>query len=343
MVARAPGLSQGSLILARAIRSTAPTGWRSLGAGIHHGYEGATMKAIVFDSFGGPDVLRVAEVDVPRPGPGQVRLRVRAAGVNQLDFRIRAGFMQQAFPVTFPATPGLEAAGVVDEVGPDVTGLAVGDEVIAFTDGGAYAEYALATTAARKPAGLAWDEAAALPVAGETAQRALGLLDVDKGETLLVHGAAGAVGGLAVQLAILRGATVIGTAAPANHDYLRSLGAVPVAYGDGLVARVRALAPQGVDAVLDAAGQGAIPDSIELRGGTTDRIITIADPTGPQQGVPFSSSGQLSAEVLAELGRLAAAGTLRVTVAQTFPLADAGRAQEQSATGHTRGKLVVLP
>lgn len=301
-----------------------------------------TMQAIVFDRFGGPEVLRVAEVDTPQPGPGQIRLRVRAAGVNPIDFKIRSGAMQQVFPTTFPAVPGLEAAGVVDEVGPGVTGLSVGDEVIAFTDTGAYARYALATVAARKPAGLSWEAAAALPVAGETSQRVLDLLAVKQGETLLVHGAAGAVGSVAVQLAVAGGATVIGTASPTNHDYLRSLGVLPVAYGDGLVARVRALAPQGVDAVFDAAGRGALPDSIELRGGTTDRIATIADPAAGQLGVAFSAGGQGNAEWLAEHARLATAGTLRVAVAHVFPFAEAGRAQEQSATGHTRGKLVLL-
>jgi NADPH:quinone reductase-like Zn-dependent oxidoreductase len=301
------------------------------------------MEAIVFDQFGGPEVLRVAQVDLPHPGPGQIRLRVRAAGVNQLDAKIRSGAVQQVFPTTFPATPGLEAAGVVDEVGTGVTGLAVGDEVLAFTDTGAYGQYALATVVAAKPAGLGWDEAAALPVAGETSQRVLDLLAVKEGETLLVHGAAGAVGGLAVQLATARGATVIGTASQANHEYLRSLGVVPVSYGDGLVARVRAVAPQGVDAVFDAAGRGALPDSIELRGGTTERIVTIADPAGAQLGVTFSAGGRGSAAELAEHARLAAAGTLRLTVAHTYALAEAGEAQEQSATGHNRGKLVILP
>ena len=295
------------------------------------------MKAIVFDRFGGPDVLRIAHVDVPRPGPGQVRLRVRAAGVNQLDFKIRSGEMRQVFPTTFPAIPGLEAAGVIDEVGPGVTGTAAGDEVIALTDTGSYAEYALATAFAPKPPALSWDEAAALPVAGETSQRVLDLLKVGEGETLLVHGAAGAVGSLAVQLAAARGATVIGTAAPGNHDYLRSLGVTPVPYGDGLVARVRALTPRGVDAVFDAAGQGALPDSIALRGGTTDRIVTIADPAARQLGVTFSADGGNSADKLSGLGQL------RITVARTYPLTEAGRAQQQSATGHTRGKLVLQP
>lgn len=330
------------------------------------------MEAIVFERFGGPEVLRVAEVDVPQPGPGQVRLRVVAAGVNPVDYKIRSGWLAQVFATTFPSTPGWEAAGVVDAVGEGVTGLSVGDEVFGFADTGSYAQYALATVVARKPAGLSWDEAAALPVAGETAQRVLDLLGIkEKGErasegsekvseeseragegseragggseTVLIHGAAGGVGGVAVQLAVARGATVIGTASPANHDYLRSLGAIPVAYGDGLADRIRAAAPQGVDAVFDAAGQGALEASVELRG-TTDRTITIADAVGAQQlGVPYSAGGERSAEALAALADLAAAGKLHVEVAETFPLADAPKAQERSATGHTRGKLLLHP
>jgi NADPH:quinone reductase-like Zn-dependent oxidoreductase len=300
------------------------------------------MEAIVFETFGGPEVLRLGEVAVPEPGAGQVRLRVRAAGVNQLDFKIREGVMQAVFPTAFPAIPGVEAAGVVDALGEGVTGVAVGDAVIAHTVTGSYAQYALATVFAPKPAGLGWAEAAALPTAGETAQRVLDELGVKDGETLLVHGAAGAVGGIAVQLAVARGATVIGTARPANHEYLRAFGVTPVAYGAGLVERVRALAPHGVDAVFDTAGQGALPDSIALRGGTTDRIVTIADPRAREIGVRFSAGGPVDGAGLAEQARLVVAGALRVTVAQTYPLAEAARAQEQSATGHTRGKLVLL-
>ncbi|MEU4625857.1 NADP-dependent oxidoreductase [Actinoplanes sp. NPDC023801] len=301
------------------------------------------MEAIVFDRFGGSEVLRVAEADVPRPGPGQVRLRVVSAAVNPVDYKIRNGWLDAFFPTVFPAVPGWEAAGVVDEVGAGVTGLAPGDEVFGFTDTGAYAAFALATVVARKPAGLGWDEAAALPVAGETAQRVLGLLGVTGGETVLVHGAAGGVGGVAVQLAVARGATVIGTASAGNHDYLRSLGAIPVAYGDGLVSRVRAVAPQGVDAVLDAAGHGAVHASVELRG-TADRIVTIADAAAAQEaGVPFSANGERTAEALAELAALAVAGRLHIEVADTFPLAEAAKAHDRSEAGHTRGKLLLHP
>ena len=334
-----PRRSQGPPILARAVRSTTGSGHRNLGA--FHEFETgvAVMEAIVFDRFGGPEVLRTARVAVPEPGPGQVRLRVRSAGVNPVDHKIRSGWLEQVFPTTFPKILGWEASGVVDATGADVTGPAIGDEVFGFTDTGAYAEFALATVVARKPARLSWDEAAALPVAGETAQRVLDLLAVGAGDTLLLHGASGGVGGVAVQLAVARGATVIGTASPAGHDRLRELGAVPVAYGAGLADRVRAVAPDGVDAVFDAAGQDALPPSIELRGGT-DRIVTIADAANAHAlGVSFSADGPRTADALA---RLAAAG-LRIVVAQTFALADAGKAHERIATGHTGGKILLHP
>ncbi|WP_086667576.1 NADP-dependent oxidoreductase [Lentzea kentuckyensis] len=299
------------------------------------------MKAITYSEFGGPEVLHLDEVAEPHAGPGQVRLKVVAAAVNPLDYKIRNGWMPHMAP-SFPAIPGLEAAGVVDEVGEGVTGVAVGDEVLAWTVTGAYAEHALATDFAAKPADLDWDTAAALPVAVETSVRVLDTLKVGEGDTLLLHGAAGVVGAVGVQLAVARGATVIGTASPRNHDYLRFLGAIPVAYGDGLADRVRAAAPQGVDAVFDAAGQGDLPVSIELRGGT-DRIVTIADPSAAELGVTFSAGGGPFGAQLTEYARLAADGKLGVRVAQSLPLAEAGQAQELSATGHADGKIVLRP
>ena len=299
------------------------------------------MKAVVMDEFGGPGVLHVAERELPEPGAGQVRVRVRASGVNPFDGKVRSGRMQQMFTTELPAVLGLEISGVVDAVGSGVEGLAAGDEVLGHAEGGGYAEYALATTVAPKPDGLGWAEAAALPVAAETALRVLDLLGVARGDTVLIHGAAGAVGTVAVQIAAARGATVVGTASEANHDYLRELGATPVVYGEGLIDRVRAVAPDGVDAVFDVAGQGALPDSIELRGGTS-RIVTIADPEAYRLGVTFSGASARDAGELAELARQAADGRLRLTVARTYPLEEAPAAHASVDTGHGRGKIVLL-
>ncbi|MFF4284600.1 NADP-dependent oxidoreductase [Streptomyces sp. NPDC001739] len=302
------------------------------------------MKAIIYHSFGGPEVLTFGETEKPEPGPGEVRVKVVTVGVNPLDYKRRYGWVEQHYPTTFPAVPGLEFAGIVDALGPGDHEVAVGDEVFGWTSTGAYAEYALAGDIVPKPAELSFRAAAALPVAGETAQRVLDQLGLAEGETLLLHGAAGAVGQVAVQLAVALGATVVGTASPANHDFLRALGAIPVAYGEGLADRVRDAAPQGVDAVFDAAGQDVLPLSIALRGGTTDRIVTIADPNAAEHGVPFSAGGTPSEQVRSGLvrhARLAVEGRLSVPVVETFPLAEAVKAQELSEAGHVRGKLVI--
>ncbi|MCX4703965.1 NADP-dependent oxidoreductase [Streptomyces sp. NBC_01352] len=298
------------------------------------------MKAILFDRFGGTEVLREADIEVPQPGPGQVRVRVKAAGLNALDGKIRSGTLEAVFPTPLPSVPGGELAGVVDALGEGVQDVQVGDEVLGWSDTGSYAQYALATTVAPKPAGLDWQHAVALPVAGTTAERVLDLLGVVAGETVLMHGAAGAVGTLAVQLATARGARVIGTAGAANQDYLASLGATATLYGEGLVKRVRALAPDGVDAVFDLAGKGALEDSITLRGGT-ERIVTIADLRAHQLGITFSSSPrERSADGLAVLAQDAATGKV-VTTVTAYPLAEAATAQQLSDAGHVRGKLVL--
>jgi NADPH:quinone reductase-like Zn-dependent oxidoreductase len=301
------------------------------------------MEAIVFEEFGGPEVLRSREIDAPHAGPGQVRIKVLAAGVNPMDYKIRRGWFEAMMPTTFPAVPGLEVAGVVDEAGEGAE-FAVGDEVVGWAATGGYAQHALLGNAVRKPAGVSFEQAVAVPVAGETSQRVLDALGVKSGETLLLHGAAGAVGAVAVQLAVAAGVTVIGTASEANHEYLRSLGATPVAYGEGLVERVRAVAPV-VDAVFDAAGQGGLKESIELRGGT-ERIITIADMGAGELGVEVSVGGTEPEVVKGWLSRqlqLAADGKLTVRIAETFPLAEAAKAQEISESGHAKGKLVLLP
>jgi NADPH:quinone reductase-like Zn-dependent oxidoreductase len=302
------------------------------------------MQAVVFTEFGGPEVLRTEEVAEPHAGPGQVRVRVRAAGVNPIDFKIRRGWTQGFIDVTFPATPGMEVAGVVDEAGEGAE-FAIGDEVVGWSATGAYAEHAIVGNVARKPAGLSWEEAVGLPIAGETAQRILDDLQLKEGETLLLHGAAGAVGSIAAQLAKAAGVTVIGTASPANHDFLRELGVVPVAYGEGLLDRVREAAPQGIDAVYDTAGRGGIDESIELRGGT-DRIITIADMQAGARGIAVSTGSSSTPEeiraALAKQLQAAADGKLRVRIADAFALADAAKAQELSESGHAPGKVVVL-
>lgn len=302
------------------------------------------MKAIVFEDFGGPEVLHPSEAPVPEPGPQQARIRVKVASVNPMDFKVRAGLMRPKLPASLPAIPGFEAAGVIDALGSDVVGFAVGDEVFGWTKGGSYAQYSIVTTFAAKPAALSWEQAVALPVAGETSERVLRRLGLAEGETLLIHGAAGAVGTVAVQLAVARGARVIGTASEANLPYLESLGAIATPYGPGLVERVRALAPKGVDAVFDVAGKGALADSVELRGGAS-RIVTIADFAGAQEyAVDFSSGGAdspRSPEFLASLAALAEQGRLSTSVSATFPLEQAAAAHAASEAGHARGKLVL--
>ncbi|MEV7388091.1 MULTISPECIES: NADP-dependent oxidoreductase [unclassified Streptomyces] len=301
------------------------------------------MKAISFKEYGGPEVLRLAEVTEPHAGPGQVRVKIVAAAVNPVDFKIRRGWAPQMGPVSFPAVPGLEGAGIVDEVGAGVSGVSIGDEVMVWTDTGSYAEYALASDFAPKPAGLDWETAAALPVAAETSDRVLDELAVGLGETLLIHGAAGVVGSVGVQIAVARGANVIGTASEANHDFLRSLGAIPVTYGEDLADRVRDVAPQGIDAVYDVAGIDALDVSVELRGRTTDRIVTTNDPRAFELGVTFSIGGRRFGPQLTDYARRAAGGRLRVRVDQSFPLADAAKAHELSESGHARGKVLLRP
>ena len=267
------------------------------------------MQAVVFEEFGGPEKLVLADRPTPALHPGQVRIRVRAAAVTPMDVKIRSGAMAQVFPTSFPAIPGLEVAGTVDAVGAEVTGLSAGDEVFGFADTGGYAEHALATGVAPKPERLDWAAAAALPLAAMTALDAIEELAIGDGETLRVHGAAGGVGSITVQLAVARGATVIGTASEANQDYVRGLGAVPLVFGPGLMDRV----PVAVDAVLDAAGAGDLPDLIALRGGTT-RLLTLADARAEALHVPILFVRRRNAHELADVARAAAEGRLKVAV-----------------------------
>jgi NADPH:quinone reductase-like Zn-dependent oxidoreductase len=298
------------------------------------------MKAVRFSQFGGPEVLEIVDLPDPHPGPGQVRIAVRAAGVNPSDWKKRQGLMDEELPQTL----GYEAAGIVDELGDGVTDAAVGDRVFGFcAEGVAQAELAVLSLYAPIPPSLDFAGAAALPSAVETATRALDQLGVRNGSTLLINGASGSVGSAAVQLAVVRGARVIGTASQANHDYLRSLGAEPVSYGEGLVERVRALAPDGVDLALDVAGSGVLPELIELAGGAGN-VITVADFGGAQEhGVRFSRGDTGRAvHSLAEIGELIESGRFSLPVARTFPLAEVAEAHRVSEQGHERGKLVLL-
>jgi NADPH:quinone reductase-like Zn-dependent oxidoreductase len=302
------------------------------------------MKAVTFTEYGEPDVLHVVDADAPRPGPGQIRIAVRAAGVNPIDWKARSGMIRDVMPLQFPVIDGREAAGVVDEVGPDVSGVAPGDEVFGFAVGGAAAEEAVLDDFARKPAGLAWEEAAALPVAVETSLRVFGLLGgVGEGQTLVVNGAAGGVGVAAVQIARARGARVIGTASEANHEFLRSLGVEPTTYGDGMADRIRALAPDGVDLAFDTAGKGGIPDLVALTGDPA-RVATIADFGAAALGVKVTGGAEGRAPgALEEAAALVEAGRLSMPVAQTFTFAEAADAHRVSFEGHVRGKLVLVP
>src|ERR1700733_2106687 len=299
------------------------------------------MKAIQYSRFGAPDVLELVERPDPHPGPGQIRVPLSAAGVNPIDWKVRSGLRGGELP----QQTGREAAGVVDEVGDGVTDANPGDEVFGFAaGGGGAAELALLSDYAPIPPSLDFTGAAGLPVAVETATRTLDLLGVGAGTTALINGAAGAVGSSAVQFARERGARVIGTASPNNHDYLRSLGAEPTTYGEGLEQRVRELAPDGVDAALDAAGGGALPALVALTG-DPGHVVTVADYEGARATGATMSGGpgtQRAVHALRDVGPLIEAGKFALPVAQTFPLAQIADAHRLSETGHVRGKLVLL-
>ncbi|MEV0374388.1 NADP-dependent oxidoreductase [Streptomyces sp. NPDC050636] len=305
------------------------------------------MKAITYRTYDGPDVLEYRDVPNPKLGADAVLVRVKAASVNPVDWKIQAGYLDGVMDAVFPVIPGWDVAGVVEETGVGVAEFAPGDEVIGyvredFVSRGTFAEYVAAPirTLARKPANLTFEEAAGLPLAGLTAYQSLTrALNVGSGDTVLVHAAAGGVGSLAVQIAAALGARVIGTAGERNHDYLRGLGAEPVAYGEGLADRVRELAPRGVDAVLDLVGGEALKISPGLLTGT-GRLASIAD------GAVLGLGGRYvfvrpDAEDLEALTALAERGALRVEVAATFPLEQAADAQRLNREGHTRGKVIV--
>ena len=303
-------------------------------------------KIAQFAEYGDPDVLRIIDVPAPQAGQGQVRVAVRAAGVNPIDAKTVEGLMRNEIALTLPAGVGADVSGVVDQVGPGVSEFAVGDEVLGSSVTPSFAEYALAepTSLVRRPHDIAWEVAGSLAGAGGTAHAVLKQLRVKAGETLLIHGAAGGVGTFAVQLAAARGVTVIGTASERNHDYLRSIGAIPVTYGDGLLERVRSVAPQGVDAVLDASGRGEIPVSIQLTG-TPERVLTLVAFDAADTGIQIHTGGGGSdlGDGLREIVGLIEQRRLTVSISRTFPLTEIASALKTSSAGHVTGKIVILP
>jgi NADPH:quinone reductase-like Zn-dependent oxidoreductase len=302
------------------------------------------VKAVRFDEYGGADVLKVVDVPAPAPGPGQVLVQVKAAGINPGEAKIRAGLLDARWPATFPSGEGSDLAGIVAETGPGVTSFSAGDEVIGFTDNRAsHAEYVVVEeqNLTARPAGVPWEIAGSLFVAGATAYAAVRAVALTEGDTVVVSGAAGGVGSIAVQLARRTGAIVIGLASEANHDWLAGHGINPVTYGDGVADRIRKAAGK-VDAFLDTFGEDYIELALSL-GVEPSRIDTIVrfDAVG-QYGIKAEGSAAgASAGVLAELAALIADGKLEVPIAATFPLSQVQGAYRQLESGHIRGKIVL--
>lgn len=300
---------------------------------------------MAYDAYGSDETLTLRELPDPKVGPGEVRIRVRRAGVNPVDWKVMSGGLDGLMDAVFPVVPGWDVAGTVESVGLDTPEFDVGDEVVAYArkdvvHGGTFAELVTMSVrgVARKSAALSWDEAGGLPLTGLTALQTLDRLVVSATDTVLVHGGAGGVGALAVQIAKARGARVIATASPANHEFLSGLGTTPVAYGDGLVERIRAVAPDGVDVVADFVG------------GVRDVTLAALTPGGRHASIADASVLETggswfwvrpSTEGLAELGRMADAGQLRVPVADVLPLEELPAAFARSRGGHVRGKLVI--
>jgi NADPH:quinone reductase-like Zn-dependent oxidoreductase len=303
-------------------------------------------QTVQFLEYGGTDVLKVVDTLPLTAGPGQVRLAMRAAGINPVDWKMLQGQMREVIPLTLPAGLGSDVSGVVSQVGAGVTMFQVGDEVLGSSLTPSFSDTVLADPAnlITKPADIPWEVAGSLAGAGSTAWAVLELLGIRAGETLLVHAAAGGVGTFAVQLAAARGLRVIGTASERNHEYLRSIGAEPVAHGDGLLERVLSIAPQGVDAVLDASGRGEIPISIKLAGGP-DRVLTLVAFDAATTGIQIHVGGPGSdpRPALRKIVSLIQQQLLRVPIWRTFPLAQTAAALDASITGHLNGKIVVLP
>jgi NADPH:quinone reductase-like Zn-dependent oxidoreductase len=304
-------------------------------------------RAVRFDEYGGVDVLRVVEVDRPIPGAGQVLVRVKAAGINPGESKIRTGALAQRYPATFPSGEGSDLAGVVEELGPGATGSAVGDEVLGWTDNRAsHADFAVAEAAhlVPKPAGVSWEVAGALFVAGVTAYAMVRAVRLQEGDNVVVSGAAGGVGSIAVQLARNAGATVIGLASEGHHDWLSRRGVIPVIYGEGVAGRIQALSGGRVDAFLDTFGGHYVELALAL-GARPDRIDTIANFTaGEKYGVKTDGNAAGGTpDVLAKLAELIGKGELEIPIAAVYPLSEVREAYRELEQGHTLGKIVLKP
>lgn len=307
-------------------------------------------KAVQFDRYGDIDVLEVRDVPRPVPAPGEVLVEVKAAGINPGEAMIRHGFLHDQWPATFPSGEGSDLAGVVVELGEtSAADFAVGDEVLGFSDArSSHAEFVAvpADQLTIKPAGVSWEVAGSLYVAGCTAYAAVRSVGLKAGDTVAIAGAAGGVGSIAVQLAARQGTTVLGIAGPGNDAWLREHGAVPVNYGDGLAGRLKAAAPGGaVDAFLDFFGGGYVALAVDELGVAPERVDTVIDFAAIEQyGVLGVGSAEAStAAVLAELAGLVAAGELEVPIAKVYPLDQVRAAYRDLEQRHTRGKLVLRP
>jgi NADPH:quinone reductase-like Zn-dependent oxidoreductase len=301
------------------------------------------MRALQFTAYGGPEVLTLGDAPIPHAGPGQIRIAVRAASVNPVDWKLLAGAMSGGQPLAGPGYLGYDAVGVVDQVGEGVAGVSAGEDAFGLGQN-AQAEFAVLDSWAAKPPSVDWAVAAAAGVAGETSERGLRLLGVQAGDTIFVDGGAGGVGAVAVQMAVARGARVIASAGQANQDYLREIGAIPVLYGDGVADRVRAAAGGRVDAVFDVAGKTPVEELISLVS-EPSRALSIANFAAGQAGARVtggSADDSKPMEALAEVAELLAQNKLVIKV-QTFPFDRAAEAYRVSLGGHVRGKLVLIP
>jgi len=301
------------------------------------------MQAVQFDQYGDPSVLKVVDMATPVPGAGEVQIRVRAAAVNLIDLKRRRGDLAQVFPDAFPVTPGIDASGVVEAVGQDVTGVSVGDAVFGGATSGAYAEQCTLRPWFAKPADLSWEVAAALPTIAETAARCVGELVPQRGEVVLIFGAAGGVGMLATQLVMARGATVIGVVtSPEQGEAIERLGATAVSAGPDLVERLRFSGVDGVDAVLDTSGAGVLEVAVTLAGGPA-RVVTIADMSAASLGVRFSGADPVRAyDQIPEVAAGVAAGSLWIPAPNVRSLDDAVRVHEEIEARRLSGKVVLV-